>query len=99
PSDENGAFVFRNCLPEALLHYKIDTAGVKIMNVIQSVELAKRKNLIVPERQGNNVLIWPGTLLEMNGPYVSRVNSDSLKMKIGLKSFLYWNKKDLVEVR
>ncbi|HUQ64594.1 MAG TPA: hypothetical protein VM101_00465 [Flavitalea sp.] len=99
PSDENGAFVFRNCLPQALLHYNIDTTGVKILNVIQSAEIEKKKDLIVPEKQGKNVFIWPITLIEMNGDKVNSVNGYTIKMNTPLKSFLYWNKEDLVEVQ
>ena len=53
PSDINGAYVFRNCLKEALLFYKIDTAGVRVINIIHSTEMEKRKTLITAKKQDN----------------------------------------------
>lgn len=82
PSDNHGAYVFRNCLPQALLHYKIDTTGIHIVNVVQSTELEKRKSLITPERKGDDIFIWPETVIERQRR----------------SSYLYWNKNDLVPI-
>jgi protein O-mannosyl-transferase len=83
PSDNNGAYVFRNCLPHALLLYKIDTAGVYIVNVVQSTQLKKRKTLIRPEVKGESIFIWPETLIE----------------KKKMSSYLFWNKNDLIRIK
>ncbi len=98
PSDNKGAYIFRNCLPEALLHYQIDTTGVKVVNIIQSTELEKMKTLIVPERKAENVFIWPSVLLEVNGDEVMSVNGDTTQRRVPAGSFLFWNKEDLVPV-
>ena len=98
PSDNNGAYVFRNCLPEALMHYQIDTAGVKVVNIIQSTELEKMKTLIVPDIQGENFFIWPSALLVVKSGIVMSVNGDTTQRRIPVSSFLFWNKKDLVPV-
>ena len=98
PSDNKGAYVFRNCLPEALLHYRIDTTGVRIVSIIQSTEIDKRNTLIVPEKKGQNIFIWPSALLEVKDGMVMKINDDSLSVNRKLSSFLYWNKENLVSV-
>lgn len=99
PSDNKGAYVFRNCLPEALLHYHIDTTGVRVVNIIQSTEIEKKNTLIVPEKQGKNIFIWPSSLLEVKDDLVMKINGDSVsEYNKKLSSFLYWNKEDLVSV-
>ena len=99
PSDNKGAYVFRNCLPEALLHYNIDTTGVRIVNIIQSTEIEKRNTLIIPEMQGQNLFIWPSALLEVKDEMVMKVNGDSVSINnLKLSSFLYWNKENLVSL-
>ncbi|MBC8172816.1 MAG: hypothetical protein H7X71_02825 [Chitinophagales bacterium] len=82
PSDHEGAYIFRNGLTEALLHYSIDTAGIKVMNIIQSTEIEERKTLIIPEIRSANIFIWPNTVLDAK--------------RSG--TFLFWNKEDLVPV-
>ena len=99
PSDTRGAYIFRNCLNQALLFNNVDTTGVRIVNVIQSTEIEKRKSLIVPERQGEDIFVWPNTLLEMENSNVVSINHDStIKAPVPLRSFLYWNKQDLVQM-
>ena len=98
PSDYKGAYVFRNCLPEALLLYHIDTAGVEVVNSIQSTELEKIKIFITPERKAENVFIWPSVLLGMKDGFVVSVNGDTTQRKVPLGSYLFWNKEDLVPV-
>jgi protein O-mannosyl-transferase len=100
PSDHKGAYVFRNCLSEALLFYDIDTAEVRVLNVIQSDEIEQRKSLIVPEKKDANIFIWPGTLLEIQNDSVLHINGDTVTMtRVPLRSFLYWNKQDLVPLQ
>ena len=82
PSDYNGAYIFRNCLPQALLQYKIDTSEIHIVNVVQYTEFEKRKTAIMPESKGDNIFIWPETVIERQRR----------------SSYLYWNKNDLVSV-
>jgi len=97
PSDYKGAYVFRNCLPEALLINKIDSTGVRVVNVVQSTEFEKGRLTIVREKQGENIFIWPNTLLEVKNGKVVRINGDStVKNSIELSAILYWNKHDLV---
>jgi len=99
PSDYKGAYVFRNCLDRAMLLYNIDTSGVRIVNVVQSTEFTKRKDLIAPEKQAGNVFVWPNTLLEMSNGDVIRINHDSTTtIAVRLSSFLYWNKQELLPV-
>ena len=82
PSDYNGAYIFRNCLPQALLQYKIDTSEIHIVNVVQYTEFEKRKTAIMPESKGDNIFIWPERVIERQRR----------------SSYLYWNKNDLVSV-
>jgi hypothetical protein len=97
PSDHNGAYIFRNCLSEALLLYNIDTEGVHVLNVVQSTETDKQKKLIAAEKQGEDIFVWPTTLLRMaNGEVVSVDNDSTITVPLPLSSFLYWNKQELV---
>jgi hypothetical protein len=97
PSDYKGAFVFRNCFNEALLFHNIDTAGVRIVNVVQSTEMEKKQTLIVAEKQADDIFVWPNTLLETNNGKVVRINHDSTaNASVPLNCFLYWNKRELV---
>jgi hypothetical protein len=99
PSDHKGAYVFRNCLREALLFYKIDTTGVHVVNIIQSTEMEERNELIVPEQKDGVIFIWPNTTLQIENGKVVTINRDkSIKTPVPLSAFLYWNKNDLVPV-
>jgi hypothetical protein len=102
PSDEKGAYVFRNCLPQALMHYNVDTTGVRILNIIQSTEIEKKSTVIVPEKNGSNTFIWPSTLLEVNDNIVRSITigaDSALPVSIPVSSILYWNKQDLVQLK
>lgn len=100
PSDNRGAYVFRNCLAQALLFNNIDTTGVRIVNVIQSTEIEKRKALIVPEKQDGDIFIWPNTLLQVaNNKVVGIKNDSTISLPVSVSSFLYWNKQELVPVQ
>jgi hypothetical protein len=91
PSDHKGAYVFRNCLLEALLINNIDTTGIRVVNVVQSTEFEKRRLTIVPEKQAENIFIWPNTLLEVKNGKVVRMNGDSTaNVSIELSAMLYW---------
>ena len=97
PSDHKGAYVFRNCLSRALQFYNIDTTGVRVVNIVQSTELEKRKELIVPVQQDSVIFIWPNTSLEIENGNVVRINGDtSAKISVPLSAFLFWNKNNLV---
>ena len=99
PSDYNGAYVFRNCLDKALLLHNIDTTGVHVVNVTQSTELEKRSGAIVPEKQADDIFIWPNTLLQLKNGNVININNDStMNMSVPLSSFFYWNKEQLEPV-
>jgi protein O-mannosyl-transferase len=100
PSDHKGAYVFRNCLPQALLFYNIDTTGVRVVNIIQSTEIEQRKELIVPEKRDHEIYIWPNTLMASEEGMVVGINGDSaMRTPIPMQSFLYWNKENLVPLR
>ncbi|MBL7700499.1 MAG: hypothetical protein JNK79_20205 [Chitinophagaceae bacterium] len=99
PSDYYGAYVFRNCLPEALSHYGMDTSGVRIVNILRSAEMEIRKIPIAPETKGVRTFIWPETLLEVRRDSVisMTLGSDSaIAVNVPASSFLYWNNNDLV---
>lgn len=98
PSDHEGAYVFRNCLPEALVHYGVDSTDVRVLNIVQSTEIEKRKVEIVPEVNGVYTFIWPEVFLEMrNGHVVSvKIGADSaVAVGVPASSVLFWNKNEL----
>ena len=99
PSDHKGAYVFRNCLSRALQFYNIDTTGVRVVNIVQSTEIEKRKELIVPVQRDSVIFIWPNTSLEIENGNVVNINGDtSAKTSVSLSAFLFWNKNNLVPV-
>lgn len=102
PSDHEGAYVFRNCLPEAMVHYGIDSSDVRVVNIVQWTELEKRKDEIVPEVNGVYTFIWPETLLEMkNDSVVSiKIGADSaVAAGVRSSSVLYWNNNALLPLK
>lgn len=102
PSDYKGAYVLRNCLPEALLHYGVDTSGVRIVNIIQSTEVERREGVIAPEKTGTSVFIWPQTIVGLkDGAVQSIKNENDSAIVVNNESalVLYWNKKELVPLK
>lgn len=97
PSDHKGAFIFRNCFKEALLHYGVDTSGFHVLNVIRSRELDRSDTLIKSAKTGSDVFVWPETLLEMRGDSVLSISGEAVTAPAS--SFMYWNRKELVPVK
>lgn len=102
PSDYKGAYVFRNCLPEALHHYNIDTAGVRIVNILQSTDIKNRVGDILPERTGNSFFIWPQTIFTIQDRVLTSIkneNESAVVIDDPAASILYWNKDELVPLK
>ena len=94
PSDYKGAYVFRNCLPEALLHNNIDTAGIRVVNIVRSNELLSIGRMSSPVKENGNILIGPSTSITVNNDVTSAINGEAIEKDAII---LIWNNERLNE--
>lgn len=98
PSDYKGAYIFRNCLSEALEQHGVNSQGIVIVDHMEY----NNDSLIVPSRDGYNIFIRPQTI-------VSIVNDSKAVISVGrnkgfqindpCNSILYWNSEKLMNVK
>jgi hypothetical protein len=85
PEEFKGAYIFRNCLPEALTFYGVNAGDVHIMNRLGFVDAQQKNGVIIPEEKGSDIFIWPGTRIEATN--------------IPPESVLFWDKETLRSLR
>jgi hypothetical protein len=96
PMDYKGAFVFRNCLEEALLNNNIDTTGIKIVNVLESAKADQKGSLIVPEEKDGNIFIWPEVSISAINDSTYEVKDNNRRQSVTKDDpVLFWDKEDL----
>lgn len=102
PEEFKGAYIFRNCLPQALSFYGINAAGVRIVNKLGYVDAQYKEGAIFPEETGGNIFIWPNTSIIHRGDTVLSVANGRATPEMThapLGSVLFWDKETLRALR
>jgi hypothetical protein len=102
PEDFKGAYIFRNCLPQALEFYGVNSEQVKIVNRLRYSDAEFQKGIIVPKETNNNVFIAPNTNIAHRGDTALTVSNGRAApetVNVSLKSVLFWDKEVLRSLR
>jgi hypothetical protein len=102
PEEIKGAYIFRNCLLEALPFYGVDAHDVHVVNRIGYVEAQQKEGPIVPEGNKDSILIWPQTAIIHRGDSVIAIKGSRTAIAprdASLRSILFWNKEELRSLR
>ena len=100
PSDYRGAYIFRNCLREALLHYNVDSSGIVIVNYLRGDNSYTGE--IIPKRQNDLYYIWPQTNIQLDGDTVKYLRSGRDRIpspRLTAENILYWNNRRLLPLK
>ncbi len=97
PGEYRGAFQFRNCFKNALSYHGVDTAQVKVVNVLNHPESVTRQRSYVQQVTGDSWIIWPGTRIGLKGNSVKRINDEDVSdAELTLQQVAYWNGEKLI---
>jgi hypothetical protein len=102
PEEFRGAYIFRNCLPEALSFYGVNADGVKIVNKLGYVDARYSNGRILPQETGRNIFIPPNTSVIHRGDTALSVANGRAApemVNVSLRSILYWDKETLRSLR
>jgi hypothetical protein len=102
PEDFKGAYIFRNCLPQALEFYNVNAEQVKIVNRLRYTDAEFSKGIIVPREINNSIFIAPNTSVIHRGDSVLSIGNGRAVPEgtnVTLKSILFWDKEALRSLR
>lgn len=102
PDELEGAFVFRNGFMKALMINKLDTAGVKIINLLKRTEYLKTGEIIPVQIKDSTISIYPYVRIvnHSNGllQLTNSQNNSTLDLRKDRNLVYYWNKTELVRL-
>ena len=99
PEEYNGAQVLRNGFKQALLINHIDTAGIRVINYLDTENALKLPGIIKPVEQQQSLFIYPAVLIRGDTLIAARdkksVDSVFIKLHVTDKIY-YWDKESFI---
>jgi hypothetical protein len=102
PEEFKGAYIFRNCLPQALECYGVNAEQVKIVNRVRYTDVEFPKGIIVPKEINDSIFIAPNSSIVHRGDAVLSVANGRAAPEmtnVTLQSILFWDKETLRSLR
>jgi protein O-mannosyl-transferase len=102
PDELEGAFIFRNGLVKALIIYKMDTSGIKIVNYLKRTDYLRTGKITPIRILDSTFLIYPSVRVENQTnqtiQLVNTKNNSYLTVRKDRNLIYYWNKESLVRL-